>query len=187
MSRNKYSSFRTAERVWKTLFKANVTVLLLVLMKNVNISRLNRIGRQLQPVELAAGELAVNWQTTSAWSKKETFRLIMPQDVSITSFSISQFLWPCARAHRSTALGCRYSRATWSILPLTRIITFGNQSPGEGVTPYNRLYGKARQRKGCHFQASGVWRCTVRISPVYLNYKRVGKSVNSVCKKAQKC
>ena len=67
MSRNKYSSFRTAERVWKTLFKANVTVLLLVLINNVNISRLNRIGRQLQPVELAAGELAVNWRTTSAW------------------------------------------------------------------------------------------------------------------------
>ena len=67
MSRNKYSSFRTAERVSKTLFKANVTVLLLVLINNVNISRLNRIGRQLQPVELAAGELAVNWQTTSAW------------------------------------------------------------------------------------------------------------------------
>ena len=67
MSRNKYSSFRKAERVWKTLFKANVTVLLLVLIKNVNISRLNRIGRQLQPVKLAAGELAVNWQTTSAW------------------------------------------------------------------------------------------------------------------------
>ena len=72
MSRNKYSSFRKAERVWKTLFKANVTVLLLVLMKNVNISRLNRIGRQLQPVELAAGELAVNWQTTSAWYNNET-------------------------------------------------------------------------------------------------------------------
>ena len=34
----------------------------------MNISRLNRIGRQLQPVELAAGELAVNWQTTSACS-----------------------------------------------------------------------------------------------------------------------
>ena len=51
----------------KTLFKTNVTVLLLVLINNVNISRLNRIGRQLQPVELAAGELAVNWQTTSAW------------------------------------------------------------------------------------------------------------------------
>ena len=67
MSRNKYSSFRTAERVWKTLFKANVTVLLLVLINNVNISRLNRIGRQLQPVELAAGELTVNWPTTSAW------------------------------------------------------------------------------------------------------------------------
>ena len=49
------------------MFKANVTVLLLVLINNVNISRLNRIGRQLQPVELAAGELAVNWQTTSAW------------------------------------------------------------------------------------------------------------------------
>ena len=61
MSRNKYSSFRTAERVWKTLFKANVTVLLLVLIKNVNISRLNRIGRQLQPVKLAAGELADNF------------------------------------------------------------------------------------------------------------------------------
>ena len=68
MSRNKNSSFRTAERVWKTLFKANVTVLLLVLINNVNISSLNRIGRQLQPVELAAGELAVNWQTASAWS-----------------------------------------------------------------------------------------------------------------------
>ena len=67
MSRNKYSSFTTAERVWKTLFKENVTVLLLVLLNNVNISRLNWIGRQLQPVELAAGELAVNWQTTSAW------------------------------------------------------------------------------------------------------------------------
>ena len=107
----------------------------------------------------------------------------MPQDVSITSFSISQFLWPCARAHRSTALGCRYSRATWSILPLTRIITFENQSPGEGVTPYNRLYGKARPRKGYHFQASGVWRCTVRISPVYLNYKRVENlSIRSVKK-----
>ena len=61
MSRNKYSSFRTAERVWKTLFKANVTVLLLVLINNVNISRLNWIGRQLQPVELAAGELADNF------------------------------------------------------------------------------------------------------------------------------
>ena len=67
MSRNKYSSFRTAEQVWKTLFKANVTVLLLVLINNVNISPLNRIGRQLQPVELAAGELTVNWPTTSAW------------------------------------------------------------------------------------------------------------------------
>ena len=44
-----------------------MTVLLLILRNNVNISRLNRIGRQLQPVELAAGELAVNWQTTSAW------------------------------------------------------------------------------------------------------------------------
>ena len=53
------------------LFKAYVTVLLLVLINNVNISRLNRIGRQLQPVELAAGELAVNWQTTSAWSPAE--------------------------------------------------------------------------------------------------------------------
>ena len=33
-------------------------------------STLNRIGRQLQPIELAAGELAVNWQTTSAWSSE---------------------------------------------------------------------------------------------------------------------
>ena len=66
MSRSKYLSFRTAERVWKTLFKANVTVLLLVCRNNVTISHLNRIGRQLQPVELAAGKLAVNWQTTSA-------------------------------------------------------------------------------------------------------------------------
>ena len=66
MSRNKYLSFRTAEGVGKTLFKANVTVLLLILRNNVNISPLNRIGRQLQPVELAASELAVNWQTTSA-------------------------------------------------------------------------------------------------------------------------
>ena len=51
----------------KMLTKASVTVLLPVLINNVNISRLNRIGRQLQPVQLAAGELAVNWQTTSAW------------------------------------------------------------------------------------------------------------------------
>ena len=62
MSRNKYLSFRTAEGVRKTLFKANATVLLLILRNNVTISLL-RIGRQLQPVELA-----VNWQTTSAWS-----------------------------------------------------------------------------------------------------------------------
>ena len=33
----------------------------------VTISRLNRIGRQLQPVKLAAGEWAVNWQTTSEY------------------------------------------------------------------------------------------------------------------------
>ena len=72
MSRNKYSSFRTAERVWETLFKANVTVLLTVLINSVNISRLNWIGRQLQPVELAAGELAVNLQTTSAWSTQQS-------------------------------------------------------------------------------------------------------------------
>ena len=76
MSRNKNSSFRTAERVWKTLFKANVTVLLLVLINNVNISRLNWIGRQLQPVELAAGELAVNWQTTSAWWPELLFHIL---------------------------------------------------------------------------------------------------------------
>ena len=38
----------------------------LILSPNFTTSRLNRIGRQLQPVELAAGELAVNWQTTSA-------------------------------------------------------------------------------------------------------------------------
>ena len=46
MSRNKYLSFRTAEGVWKTLFKANVTVLLLILRNNVTISRLYRICRQ---------------------------------------------------------------------------------------------------------------------------------------------
>ena len=56
--------------------------------------------------------------------------------------------------------------------------------PGEGITPYNRLYGKAPPRKGCHFRDSGIWRCTVRIS-IHLNYERVGKSVISVCKKAQ--
>ena len=61
MSRNKYLSFRTAEGVRKTLFKANVTVLLLILRNNVTISRLYRIGRQLQPVELAASELADNF------------------------------------------------------------------------------------------------------------------------------
>ena len=33
----------------------------------VTISRLNRIGRQLQPVKLAADEWAVNWQTTSEY------------------------------------------------------------------------------------------------------------------------
>ena len=38
----------------------------LILSPNFTTSRLNRIGRQLQQVELAAGELAVNWQTTSA-------------------------------------------------------------------------------------------------------------------------
>ena len=41
--------------------KANATLLLLVLSNNVTISRLNRIGRQLHPVELAAGELADNF------------------------------------------------------------------------------------------------------------------------------
>ena len=38
----------------------------LILSPNFTTSLLNRIGRQLQQVELAAGELAVNWQTTSA-------------------------------------------------------------------------------------------------------------------------
>jgi len=52
---------------WKYLYTYFI-VLLLILTPNFTISRLNRIGRQLQPVELAAGELAVNWQTTSAWS-----------------------------------------------------------------------------------------------------------------------
>ena len=33
----------------------------------------NRIGRQFQPVELAASELAVNWQTTSDWYSRGTF------------------------------------------------------------------------------------------------------------------
>ena len=41
----------------------------LILSTNFTTSRLNLIGRQLQLVELAAGELAVNWQTTSARSK----------------------------------------------------------------------------------------------------------------------
>ena len=41
----------------KTLLKANVTVLFLILSHNATISRLNRIGRQLQLVELTAGEI----------------------------------------------------------------------------------------------------------------------------------
>ena len=91
MSRKKNSSFRTAERVWKTLFKANVTVLLLVLINNVNISRLNWIGRQLQPVELAAGELAVNWQTTSAWFISPSYIILhhMTNTTQNTTTSIS--------------------------------------------------------------------------------------------------
>ena len=44
-------------------------VLLLILSSNFTISRSNRIGRQLQLVELAAGELAVNWQTSAAGVK----------------------------------------------------------------------------------------------------------------------
>ena len=36
---------------------ANVTVLFLILRHNATISRLNRIGRQLQMVELTAGEI----------------------------------------------------------------------------------------------------------------------------------
>ena len=51
-----------AERDAQCKTKANATLLLLVLSNNVTISRLNRISRQLHPVELA-----VNWQTTSAW------------------------------------------------------------------------------------------------------------------------
>ena len=51
----------------KTLLKVNVTVLLLILSHNVTISRLNRIGRQLQMVKLPAGELAVNWQSPLAF------------------------------------------------------------------------------------------------------------------------
>ena len=37
----------------------------------VTISRLNRIGRQLHPVKLAAGEWAVNWQTTSEYQTQD--------------------------------------------------------------------------------------------------------------------
>ena len=44
----------------------------LIVSPNFTTSRLNRIGRQLQQVELAAGELAVNWQTTSARETVET-------------------------------------------------------------------------------------------------------------------
>ena len=47
MSRNKYLSFRTAEGVRKTFFKANVTVLLLIIRNNVTISRLYQIGSEL--------------------------------------------------------------------------------------------------------------------------------------------
>ena len=70
------------------MFKANVTVLLLVLINNVNISRINRIGRQLQPVELAAGELAVNWQTASAWCRQAgNFITIVPNILDLKSSS----------------------------------------------------------------------------------------------------
>ena len=47
--------------VWKNLLTANTTFFLLILSHKVTISPLNRIGRQLQPVELAAGELADNF------------------------------------------------------------------------------------------------------------------------------
>ena len=53
MTRNKYLSLNGFR---KTLLKANVTVLFLILSHNATISRLNRIGRQLQMVELTAGE-----------------------------------------------------------------------------------------------------------------------------------
>ena len=71
------------------MFKANVTVPLPVLINNVNISRLNRIGRQLQPVELAAGELAVNWQTTSAWSEGLTLETSAFESLYGGNFTLS--------------------------------------------------------------------------------------------------
>ena len=52
---------------FKNLLTTNTTVLLLIPNHKVTISRLNRIDRQLQPVKLAAGEWAVNWQTTSEY------------------------------------------------------------------------------------------------------------------------
>ena len=55
---------------FKNLLTTNTTVLLLIPNHKVTISRLNRIDRQLQPVKLAAGKWAVNWQTTS-----EAFRI----------------------------------------------------------------------------------------------------------------
>jgi len=44
----------------------NTFDLLLKIFNRVYVLILIRIGRQLQPVALADGELAVNWQTTSA-------------------------------------------------------------------------------------------------------------------------
>ena len=52
----------------------------LILSPNFTTSRLNRIGRQLQQVELAASELAVNWRTTSARFNLISFDCKIVQD-----------------------------------------------------------------------------------------------------------
>ena len=65
MTRNKYLSLNGFR---KTLLKANVTVLFLILSHNATISRLNRIGRQLQMVELTAGEIGSELAVPFAFS-----------------------------------------------------------------------------------------------------------------------
>ena len=78
----------------------------------------------------------------------------MSQDVSIMSFSSSQFYLAQAWAYRSTALGCRGSRSTWSILPLTHIITLENQSlgaQGRGLLPIIDYTGRLRPERGAIF------------------------------------
>ena len=50
-----------AKWVWKNLLTAKTTFFLLILSHKVTISLLRRIGKQLQPVEWAAGELPDNF------------------------------------------------------------------------------------------------------------------------------